>query len=948
MITILVVFGLSTVLAFLLTPVVGAVARRLQIVDRPGGRRLHDAVTPRAGGVAIYLAFTLPFVAAIVMRALRLGALPHDVRAAALLLGGALTFGLGLWDDARTVRPLPKLAGHVAAALIAYAGGIEILKVSVPPFGALELGWLSLPATVLWFVLVINALNLIDGLDGLAAGITLFATLILLIVLDSGARLLAAIGLAALAGACVGFLWHNFHPASIFLGDSGSYFLGYSLAAFSILGSVKSEATVAILIPIIALGVPVMDALWAPVRRFMLGQRLFHPDGDHIHHRLLKLGYTHRRAVLTLYAITLLMGLAALSLVHARNDRAALILVLVGAGAFVGIRKLGYLAFIHKRRLVGWLSTVSDELGLRRSRRSFLECQVGISQARNLADLWEAIRVAAQFLGLDYCALTVSGRNGDPPAELRHSRAEAPDGAAWDPNRVLRVSIPLIQGEDDMGSFLVVQPMRNGSLEPYLLRRVDQLGGTIIETLGRLRREPAFHGGPGSSGESGAAARVLFLSHYFPPEGNAPATRVHALCRHWVEAGHRVTVVTCAPNVPSGVVYAGYENRLYQREHIDGIDVVRVWTYLAANQGTLRRIVNYLSYMVSASCAALRLGSWDLVVATSPQPFCGWAGVIVSRLQRVPLVLEIRDIWPASIATVGALGNRVLLRALEVLERRLYAAAHHIVTVGDGYREELRKRGVPAEQVSVIPNGIDRDSFTACVPDRNLRHRWQLDGKFVCAYVGTVGMASGLEVVLDAARELKQRGSDDIAFLIVGDGAVRDLLERSAQAAGLNNVVFVGRQEKRDIPKILATVDACLVHLKRRELFTTVMPSKIFEAAAMSKPIVLGVQGHAASLVEEAGCGICIEPENAPALAAAVHTLARDPALGTVLGQRGRDFFMARFDRAALARQYLDVLRTVQQQQRDRRLGGRGHAPLAEPHGRGAQAPAQARRLRPS
>ena len=189
-----------------------------------------------------------------------------------------------------------------ASRCISYAGGIQIGVVYLPGVGELALGWLSLPLTVFWFLLILNALNLIDGLDGLAAGITLFVALTLLIVWSSPSNLIVALALAALAGASLGFLRYNFHPASIFLGDSGSYFLGYNLAALSILGSLKSEAAVAILIPIIALGVPVIDALWSPVRRFILGQRIFTPDRDHIHHRLLKLGYTHRRAVLMLYA----------------------------------------------------------------------------------------------------------------------------------------------------------------------------------------------------------------------------------------------------------------------------------------------------------------------------------------------------------------------------------------------------------------------------------------------------------------------------------------------------------------------------------------------------------------------------------------------------------------------------------------------------------------------
>ena len=165
--------------------------------------------------------------------------------------------------------------------------------------------------------------------------------------------------------------------------------------------------------------------------------------------------------------------------------------------------------------------------------------------------------------------------------------------------------------------------------------------------------------------------RILFLSHYFAPEGNAPATRVHGLTRRWVRDGHDVTVVTCAPNVPSGVVYEGYRNRWRQREKTEGVDVVRVWTWMAPNAGTVRRILNYLSYMVTATLAGLRGPRPDVVIATSPQFFCGWAGVFVSRLRRRPLVLEVRDLWPESIVAVGAMRDSRIIRSLEWLERRL-------------------------------------------------------------------------------------------------------------------------------------------------------------------------------------------------------------------------------------------------------------------------------------
>jgi glycosyltransferase involved in cell wall biosynthesis len=460
--------------------------------------------------------------------------------------------------------------------------------------------------------------------------------------------------------------------------------------------------------------------------------------------------------------------------------------------------------------------------------------------------------------------------------------------------------------------------MNRGPANPYVLRRIDQLRGTIAETLHRLYMAhlTAPNGGhirPTASDGDGRAARrrVLFLTHYFPPEGNAPASRVHALCKHWARQGHDVTVITCAPNVPNGVVYNGYRNKLYQKESVDGIRTIRVWTYLAANKGTGRRILNYLSYMASAIVAAVWTKKPDLIIATSPQFFCGWAGVIVSRLRRVPLILEIRDIWPESIVTVGAMRNQRVVRLLEWLELKMYAAADQIVTVGEGYCTQLCNKGVPVEKISVIPNGVDQEAFRGHEPDRLLRKRWNLGESFVCAYVGTVGMASGLEVLPRAGRLLQARGRTDVKFLVVGDGAIRSDLQREVESNGPDNMVFTGRQNKDLIPAILASVDACLVHLKKRPLFATVMPSKIFEAAAIAKPIILGVEGHAADLVRRAGCGICIEPENETELADAVERMADDRQLAVTLGRRGHDFFVQHFDRAKLAETYLDLIDRV-------------------------------------
>jgi len=405
---------------------------------------------------------------------------------------------------------------------------------------------------------------------------------------------------------------------------------------------------------------------------------------------------------------------------------------------------------------------------------------------------------------------------------------------------------------------------------------------------------------------------ILFLSHYFVPENNAPAARVHALAREWTRQGHRVTVVTSAPNMPTGVVYDGYRNRLIQQEWIDGIRTVRVWTYLAANRGRLRRGFNFLSYLFTAGVAgALLRPRADVVIATSPQFFAGCAGLPVSRAHGAPFVLEIRDIWPASIVAVGALEDGRLVRALEKLERALYDAADHIVTVGAGYRQHLLDRGVPGAKIEVVTNGVDSALFVPQAPDEALRARLGLNGKYVVTYAGTVGMAHGLTVVLRAGLRLREQGRDDIVFLVVGEGARRAELEQAVKDQGLDNVVFTGMVERAQLPVYLASSDACLVHMRDEALFSTVLPSKIFEDAAMEKPVLAGLRGEGADIIVAADCGILFAPDDDAALAAAVERLADDPEEGRRLGRNGRRFVLAHYDRRRLAHDYLAILERV-------------------------------------
>jgi len=403
--------------------------------------------------------------------------------------------------------------------------------------------------------------------------------------------------------------------------------------------------------------------------------------------------------------------------------------------------------------------------------------------------------------------------------------------------------------------------------------------------------------------------KILFLTHYFPPEGNAPASRTYEHCKRWVRLGHKVTVVTCAPNVPNGVVYKGYKNRLRpQHETVDGIEVIRIWTYIAANRGTLKRVINHVSYMLMAVFVGLFVKRPSIVIATSPQFFCGWAGVILSRLRRKILILEIRDIWPDSIVAVGAMQNRRLIRVIEWLEIKMYKAASHIVTVGEGYKRQLVAKRVDGNKITIITNGVDTELFCPQRADEDIRHRHNLDGDFVCAYVGTIGMACGLNVVVQAGRILKESGHRKIKLLLIGDGAMRRQLEEDMRTHKLDNIIFTGSLPRGSIPRYLASVDACLVHLKRTDLFKSVLPSKMFEAAAMERPIILGVEGDSAELLTAASAGICIEPENAEDLVAALLELARDNDLRVRYGRSGREYVTRHFDRDVLANNYLELI----------------------------------------
>ncbi len=405
--------------------------------------------------------------------------------------------------------------------------------------------------------------------------------------------------------------------------------------------------------------------------------------------------------------------------------------------------------------------------------------------------------------------------------------------------------------------------------------------------------------------------RILFLADNFPPEVNAPASRTFEHCREWVKAGHQVTVITCAPNFPTGKVFPGYRNRLWQRETMDGIEVVRVWTYIAANAGVAKRTLDYLSFMVFGFLAGLVQRRPDVIVGTSPQFFTNCAAWMLSVFRWRPFIFELRDLWPESIKTVGAMQDSAALRLLERLELFLYRRAAAVVAVTESFRRNLIARGIDGDQIAVITNGVDLSRFQPMPRDPELAGQLGLTGKFVAGYIGTHGMAHALETLLEAAQRIAALPtSPEVHFVLLGDGARKSALKAAAKQMGLKNVTFLDTVPKAEVPRYWSLLDVSIIHLRKSDNFTQVIPSKLFECMGMGIPVLHGVAGESADIVEREDIGLVFEPENVEALGDGLLRLAGDQVRYQQLHTNALEA-APRYNRIMLAQKMLEILENI-------------------------------------
>jgi glycosyltransferase involved in cell wall biosynthesis len=352
--------------------------------------------------------------------------------------------------------------------------------------------------------------------------------------------------------------------------------------------------------------------------------------------------------------------------------------------------------------------------------------------------------------------------------------------------------------------------------------------------------------------------RILFLTDNFPPESNAPANRTYEHAQEWLNKGAKVTVITCVPNFPEGKVYLGYKNKLYQTEELDGIKVIRVWSYMSQNSGILKRTLDYISFGVMAFFASLFVKT-DVIIATTPQFFTAFFGYFSALFKRKPWIMEVRDLWPESIKAVEAISRPRVINFLEKIELFLYRKATRIVVVTNAFKENIGKRGISKAKIDVVKNGVVLHNYPPQPKSEKLLKALNLEGKFVVGYMGTHGMAHKLDFILESAKSVTD---PDIHFLFVGNGAMKDQLLEQKKALNLTNVTMLPSVTKDLVKNYISITDVALVTLRKNETFKTVIPSKIFENAAMGKPILLGLEGECMQLIQKYKAGLCFEPEN--------------------------------------------------------------------------------------
>lgn len=403
--------------------------------------------------------------------------------------------------------------------------------------------------------------------------------------------------------------------------------------------------------------------------------------------------------------------------------------------------------------------------------------------------------------------------------------------------------------------------------------------------------------------------KILFITDNFPPEVNAPASRTFEHCREWVKKGEEVTVITCFPNFPYGKIYNGYKNKLISKEVIEGINIIRVWSFLAPNKGFFLRTLDFISFAISSLLAGLFIKT-DIIVTTSPQFFSAISSSILSLFKNRKFVLEIRDMWPQQIVSSTNISNdNWIIKLFYWLSKKVYHSSDLIITVTKSFAEEIQEIIKDKEKkIEVVYNGVDRSFFSPREKNIKLIKKLNLVEKRVISYIGTHGLNQNLQFIVRTITKINNSNNNDIHFLFVGAGADKDKILTLSKQLNIDNITFVNQVSKTEVVEYLSITDISIVPLRNSRTYLGVVPSKIFENASMRIPILLGVDGESRSIIEKYGSGIYYEPENEKDFIDKLNILLKkDPEKFS----EGCNSLANDFNRQKLALEMLEILRDL-------------------------------------
>ncbi|WP_377887686.1 glycosyltransferase family 4 protein [Alkalihalobacillus sp. R86527] len=383
--------------------------------------------------------------------------------------------------------------------------------------------------------------------------------------------------------------------------------------------------------------------------------------------------------------------------------------------------------------------------------------------------------------------------------------------------------------------------------------------------------------------------KVMLLSQHFPPEVGAPQIRLYEVSKELQRKGHQVEIVTAFPHHPHGIIPDEYKGKFYQKDSYDGLTVHRSWIYPSPKGSFWRRLTSYFSFTFSAFYPIIKAKPTDVIICNSPPLFLGITAYIASKMKRAKFVFNIADIWPESAVELGIVKNKNFIRLAQKLEDWLYRKSWKLAAATEGIAQYLKDKGIKEQNVFLLPNGVNIKTFNREPKDEEWINKLQFEGKTVYTFAGRIGYAQGLESVLKAISQVKDR--DDLRFLFIGDGPEKDNLIQLKEELHLDNVVFHDSVPVSEMPKVFSITDYSIVSLKDLELFKGARPSKIFPALASGVPILYCGAGESVNLLENNKCGIVAEPENSKDISEKIRYCADlTPEQYEELSVNGRNF----------------------------------------------------------